>query len=97
MIGAVIGLLGALVGLLAGKARARTLVMSILWLILVLGVCSLFTGIIALQQSQPYAVFYPLFLMGGISTVFSTCGIPLLRKRYEAHELRQISSMDASV
>jgi hypothetical protein len=95
IVGSVIGILGAVVGLLGGQAKARKLVMSLLWLILVFGACSLVAGIIALVRSQPYMVFYPLLLLGGISTLTPSLCIPLLRKRYEALELRQISSMDA--
>jgi hypothetical protein len=95
IVGSMIGIFGAVVGLLAGQAKARMLVMSLLWLILLFGTCSLIAGIIALFRSQPYMVFYPLLLVGGISTLTPAFCIPLLKKRYEALELRQISSMDA--
>jgi len=54
----------------------------------------LVAGLVALGLGQPYAVYYPLLLFGGILTV--VCGglLPVIRRRYAEIELRRMTAMD---
>ncbi len=92
--GSLIGCLGALIGCLAGTGRARTFVLSLVKLMLVLGLAMLAAGVVALAQSQPYGVYYPLLLVGGITTLLMAALRPNIRKRYEQLEMRKIDAMD---
>ena len=69
--------------------------MASLWSLLVFGLCSLVAGVVALVLRQPYMVYYPLLLLGIISTAVSTSCIRAFRKRYEEAELRRMSAIDA--
>ncbi|MEZ6083250.1 MAG: hypothetical protein R3E58_04690 [Phycisphaerae bacterium] len=64
ILGSLIGVLGAIIGVLASKGKARTVVMVILNLVIAFGVISVIAGIAAISMSQPYAVYYPLLMMG---------------------------------
>lgn len=94
-LGACIGLLGFVVGILTSAGKARSLVMALLNLFLVVGVASFAGGIVAYLQNQPYAVFYPLLLIGLLCTVIPLGLRRSIRKRYEDLELRKMRSMDA--
>jgi uncharacterized membrane protein HdeD (DUF308 family) len=58
------------------------------------GVVTFVAGAVAWTRGQPYAVYYPLLLVGGISAVVFTTTLPALRKRYEARELRRMRALD---
>lgn len=86
--GAFIGILGALIGLLTARGRSRRFVMTALNAILFIGVAALAMGGIAVWQAQPYAVFYPLLLLGGICTVLSLVIRKPVKKAYRSREMR---------
>ncbi len=93
--GSLVGLWGGLVGLLSGRGRARGFVRFSVAALLVTGIVSLGFGIAAIVAGQPYAVFFPLLLIGGI--LVGVIG-PLrgrLAARYEELELARMRSMDA--
>jgi hypothetical protein len=92
--GSVLGLLGALIGALAGSGRARGVVFGALRLMQAIGVGALALGVFALFRAQPYAVTYPLLLIGVMATVLPTVLTGTLRKRYEASELRRMAALD---
>jgi len=92
--GAFIGILGALIGFLTAWGRAQRFAMMALSAILFIGVAALVIGGIALLQAQPYAVFYPLLLLGGICTVLSLVLRKPVKQTYRNQEMRKIKSMD---
>lgn len=94
LIGGVLGCLGGLVGTLAGRGRARALVMTIMAVVVPLGVGAFAAGIAALAIGQPYEVWFPLVLGGGLSAVIFGSLRPMIRRRYEQHELDRISAVD---
>lgn len=92
--GAVIGCLAGLVGCLAGFGRARQVALSLAAVLGILGAASLVLGLIALGMSQPYGVYYPLLLGGGIVTIVMGANWPVLRRRYQQLELRRMTALD---
>jgi len=60
----------------------------------VAGAIAAAAGVFAWVRGQPYAVYYPLLLGGGIAAVVFGSLIPAARKRYAAIELRRMAAMD---
>jgi hypothetical protein len=95
LLGAGIGAVGALVGTLAGLGRRRSLVLLVVKLTLTGSGLLLLVGIYAVVIGQPYGVFYPLLLTGGIGLVVFASNYPGLINRYRQLELRQMQAQDA--
>jgi hypothetical protein len=93
--GSILGCLGALVGWLTATGRARRVALGALTLLILLGVMALAAGGIAVLRSQPYAVYYPLLLLGFLCVVIPAGLFRSIRKRYEDIELRRMRAMDA--
>lgn len=96
ILGPLLGLMGALVGTLSGLGRGKTVCITICWFTLIFGVVSLVGGVVALVMAQPYAVYFPLLLLGVIGTVVMGSVLPTIRKRFSDIELRKMDSMDVS-
>jgi hypothetical protein len=92
--GSLVGCLGALVGVLTSLGRARRVVMVVTTGLIVCGAILVGCGLIALAASQPYAVFYPLLLLGVISSVLPLGLLPTIRRRYAEIELRMMRAHD---
>jgi len=95
--GGILGCLGALIGVLSGMGKARGFVMLLVNLIVYVGLVILAAGVVALVRSQPYAVYYPLLLIGGLAVVIMRPTRNTLRRRYEQLELRKMDAMDAGI
>lgn len=108
-LGALIGTLGGVIGTLCGMGKAKGLVLALTDVVIVAlaamtvaGAACLMIGVLALIEHQPYWVYYPLLLMGAIST--TVCGgqfpgIVLMKthviaRAYEMRELRKMQAMD---
>ena len=96
IVGASLGCLGALIGLLASRGSARRFVLGLLEATVVVGIVALVIGVVALVSRQPYHVFYPPLLVGIIGSVVPLSSLRTLRKRYEQMELRKMEAMDAT-
>lgn len=94
--GTMLGCLGGLVGWLAWKGKARVFVFGTMRTFKVLGGTSLVLGGVAVATSQPYAVYYPLLLIGVIMVGVAVVTSRNLQKRYEDLELRKMRAMDAT-
>jgi hypothetical protein len=92
--GAVIGSLGALLGVFTSLGRARRFVVATATALALFGVLAFIAGIVALTESQPYAVYYPLLLGGFLSAIVPLGLMPAIRKRYEEIELRAMRAQD---
>ncbi len=95
-LGTILGCMGALIGWLASAGKARRLALGMMKTMAVLGVAALVLGVVALLRSQPYAVYYPLLLIGLIGSVLPATLLRTIRKRYEEMELRRMRAMDVS-
>lgn len=93
--GAAVGILGGLFGLLAAQGRARGAAMAFTIVLAVAGIACLALGLYALNAGQPYGVWYPLVLVGGIGLVIGLWGRFVFRGAYTRHELRQMRARDA--
>ena len=93
--GSTLGILGAVVGWLGSAGRARAFVLTTLRAIAWLGIGALLLGVGALLAGQPYAVYYPLILLGVVTTALGFSLPRTLSKRYEDLELRRIQALDA--
>jgi hypothetical protein len=56
------------------------------------GIISLAAGFVALLLHQPYVVYYPLILIGGICTAVSCGIIPTIRRRYREADTRRLEA-----
>jgi hypothetical protein len=93
--GTVLGLTGALIGLLTFIGRGRRVAFTLLALMLMAGVCSLAGGTLAYSRSQPDFIYYPLLLIGVIGTLLPLALFGTVRARYEDIELARLEAMDA--
>jgi hypothetical protein len=93
--GSAVGLFGALIGVLCSLGRGRRLVLAGLLALGISGLALLTLGGIALALGQPYAVWYPLLLLGVLDPVLAFSLLPTARRRFEALELRRMRAADA--
>lgn len=93
--GSAVGMLGALLGTLCTLGRGRRFVMAGLLALGVCGLALLAVGLVALALGQPYAVWYPLVLMGVLDPVLAFSLLPTARRRFEEIELRRMQALDA--
>jgi hypothetical protein len=94
VLGSLLGMVGAVIGVLAGRGKARRLVFSLVIGLIVVGVGLAALGAVATFNAQPRQVWYPLFLIGGVSAVVGIVVLPVVRRRYAADELRRVDAMD---
>ncbi|MBN2376921.1 MAG: hypothetical protein JXD22_10995 [Sedimentisphaerales bacterium] len=92
--GSTLGILAGIIGILAGKAKAPRFVKTLIKIIITSGIVCLIMGVVALFMSQPYGVYYPLLLMGGITTLVLGFQYPIICKRYEFVEIRKMEAID---
>lgn len=95
MAGGLIGIIGAIIGTLCSLGRGRLIAVGLGWLVLVTGVASLAVGAVAVASGQPYAVYYPLLLIGAIATLVMGGNMRTIGKRFAEAELRRMEAMDA--
>jgi hypothetical protein len=92
--GGFVGVVGALIGVLTSLGRARRLVAAATKVLIAGGTVAFAAGVVALSQSQPYAVYYPLLLVGFLSAVIPLGLRSSIHKRYEELELRRMRAHD---
>lgn len=93
--GGLLGLWGALIGVLATRGKARAIVLGSANAMLFIGIAALIGGVVALASAQPYAVYYPLLLIGVILIFVIGRLRGTLSARYHEIELKRMQSMDA--
>lgn len=93
--GGFLGLWGALIGVLSSRGKARGFVLGSANALLIIGIACIIAGVIALVNTQPYAVYYPLLLIGIIVIAVIGKLRGTLSAQYEQHELKRMRSLDA--
>jgi len=79
--GVILGLWGAVTGILAAKDKGKEFVRSSFPVVLAAGLLSLAAGAVALLRKQPYEVYYPLLLSGGLAAVLAAVLGRIVRRR----------------
>lgn len=90
--GSFVGMLSTIVGILAWLGKGRRYCIALCIGFMIVGGLSLILGIAALIASQPYSVWYPALLIGGVLLFLGGILYPVLRKVYLNHELRTIAA-----
>lgn len=93
--GTLLGLWGALIGIVSSRGKARGFAVGSANALLFIGLASLIAGIVALGMAQPYAVYFPLLLLGVIIVAVMVMLRRTLSAHYEQLELKRMQSMDA--
>lgn len=93
--GPVIGCLGGLLGALAGRGKARGLVLALWQMLIIAGVVSLIAAVIGFIVKQPDFVTTPLLIFGVVLTTVMGVILPTAKKRYHELEIRRMASIDA--
>jgi hypothetical protein len=94
-LGVFLGTLGALIGFLSSRTKARSLTMALFAIGLTFSAFLLLAGIVAACLSQPWHVCYPLLLAGVIGLGVLGPNLWILLKRFQADELRRMAAADA--
>ncbi len=86
------GTLGALSGYLGPRGRGRGLILGGFTFFVIIGAIHLAAGLFALISGQPYGIWYPLVLLGGIMTAVFGMLLPVVRQRYREAEMRDMQT-----
>lgn len=92
--GAMIGVIGAAIGILAGMGRGKKLIQVLSALITVVGVIALASGIYAVINQQPYSVYYVLLLLGVQMTLGGIACLVFIPYQFRMRELRRMQALD---
>ncbi len=96
MAGSAVGVVGALIGTLAGayarQGKLKPVVMALLALLTFACGGSLVAGITALVVKQPYHVWFPLLLLGIIGVSVGAGLIPVINNIYRQAEHRRFEA-----
>jgi hypothetical protein len=94
--GGVLGLAGALVGVLASRGQARAVVLALLRGMLAVGIASLAALAVGWWSGQPREVLLPLLLVGAIGTGVPAALLGKVQRQYDELEFRRMKALDAS-
>lgn len=94
ILGLILGCCGAAIGVLAARRRATRLVIGLLWGLTAAGLAAVGAGLVAAFTAQPWEVFYPLLLAGGIASIVAGTLLPVARRRLAAIELARMRAQD---
>ncbi|HQK92055.1 MAG TPA: hypothetical protein PLD23_01045 [Armatimonadota bacterium] len=93
--GTFIGVLGGLTGALAPQGKGRAVIVPIWVVTSALGALCLAVGIVAVVSGQPYGIWYPLVLAGGLVTVLCPTLLCLVvLPRYREAEQRRLAARE---
>jgi hypothetical protein len=91
-IGVLGGIFGTLVGICAPKGKCKRAVYALTAFLVAAGVMLLIGGVVALAGGQPYGVWYPLTLSGGILTLVIGLNFFGIRAAYRRAEMRRLEA-----
>ena len=93
IVGVTMGLAFPALGRLSSNPRARNGILALHALIFAIGLLGAIAGVIAVASGQPYGVFLPLILSGGLTVFFVFHQRRRTQSRVQA-ELRKMQAMD---
>lgn len=86
------GTLGPAIGVCAPRGIARRPIMGAMFGTIGLGLALLVAGVTALAMGQPYHVWFPLLLGGGLLGAIFGSLLPVVRARYAQAEARRLDA-----
>jgi hypothetical protein len=92
LLGVIGGTWGAVAGICAPRGKCKGFIYGVAAFIIGEGIISLLAGVAALLLAQPYFVYYPLILIGFLSTVCLGSLLPVLHKRYQEADKRRLEA-----
>ena len=92
IIGGLGGLFGAIAGICAPRGKWKGFVFAMTYTFIAAGWTLLAFGLIALMSHQPYGVWYPLLLGGGLLAVVMTPLALVVHIRYREAENRRLEA-----
>lgn len=94
--GAALGTVGALIGGLSGRLKARRFVLGTLTAMAGLGIALLVIGAVVWVREGSFAPAYGFLLVGVIAAAVGGGSLPSIRRRYADHEMRRMQAMDVA-
>jgi hypothetical protein len=94
LLGVLAGLWGSLLGVLAPRGKAKSLLLGSLGFMLAASAVCLILGVLALVYHQPYGVWYGLILPGFIGLVVLGSLTPVAIMSYRQADLRKMQARD---
>ncbi len=91
-LGVVGGLVGTAAGMLAPRGKGRGFILGSMLVMALAGAVVLIVGLAALLLKQPYHVWYPLILCGGLGTLVIGPLIPVVNVLYRNAEARRMDA-----
>jgi hypothetical protein len=92
LLGILGGTVGAASGIFAPRGRFRGAIVGSMGALAVIGAAVLIVGVVALSARQPYHVWYPMLLGGGILSLVCGCLLPVILMRYRVAEQRRMDA-----
>ena len=93
--GTVFGCLGSLLAVLAAKGLFRGFVVWTSLALIAIGIAAAVAGVAAVSIGQPYAVWFPLVLLGVLLLSILPFRLRQFQRGYADFEMRRMASMDA--
>lgn len=90
--GTLAGIWGGLIGTFAPRGQGRAVLIPIGWAFVAVGAVAFVFGLTALLAGQPYAIWYPPLLSGGIIAFLVGALMPVVYKRYAEAEARRMQA-----
>jgi len=96
VLGAAVGVLGAILGVglatCAPRGIGKSAIFTFQIIIALAGIMMLAAGLVAVTEGQPYAVWYPLLLIGTLTTGIFGGLIPATKIAYRQAEQRKLEA-----
>ncbi len=86
------GVGGPLAGYFVPRGTYKSLVLGYYIAWGVLGVIAAIIGLVAVFSDQPYHVYFPFLLLGGLCTMLSALLTPVIAKQYRRSEERRLDA-----
>ena len=98
LLGSVIGIFGGVFGTICGflvqRGKGKRWILGMIYSSIAVGAVLLIGGLAALCIGQPYHVWYPLLLCGGIMSIVFVCILPGIYCGYARAERRRMEALD---